>query len=358
MLLDSYNEIDEEFRNCVAQARDLESLKIVLSTLRRVANRTMSMELTWLELESLFALLQAYNAEVRIKFDKSLLSGSPNRGSRVGSPTRGSNTSPQLTAEQLEQRKRDAALYSALQPFVLEFENDDLGPILDQTDLGWSGSSLRELINLSDTDPRLCNAEIGVALTSGAGGAGTSLTSSLENLTIFTSTEEGAAAMATAAKSKKAMKTTNVRVFEQEIQAAYAIRSRWASLLSIVKEVDRLLVEIKRKQAEETTKLARVFEKEMHAFVKEFNEEGPYHYLSVYFEEVAQLEQEGKKHTKTLTDILEDVFELYKASKEKFGAIVVKRDTTILAQRLFNLDPINSMSLTPIEKELDAEGQS
>ena len=356
MLLDSYNEIDEEFKNCVAQARDLESLKVVLSTLRRVANRTMSMELNWLELEGLFALLQAYNAEVRVKFDKTLMSGSPTRGSRVSSPTRGGSPSPQLTAEQLEQRKRDAALYSALQPFVLEFENDDLGPILDQTDLGWSGSSLRELINLSDTDPRLCNAEIGVALTSGAGGAGTSLTSSLENLTIFTSTEEGAAAMATAAKSKKAMKTTNVRVFEQEVQAAYAIRSRWASLLSIVKEVDRLLVEIKRKQAEETTKLARIFEKEMHAFVKEFNEEGPYHYLTVYFEEATQLEQEGKKHAKTLTDILEDVFELYKASKEKFSAIVVKRDTTILAQRLFNLDPINSMSLTPIEKELDAEG--
>ncbi|TNJ29738.1 IAD-1alpha dynein heavy chain [Giardia muris] len=341
ILLESYAEIDEEMKNCVAPAHDLESLKIVLSTLRRVSNRTMSMELMWIELENFFSLLKTYGAELAFDFEP------------CKSPQKQQALERGFTPEQLEQYKRDEALSRALQPFILEFENEELAPILDGLDLGWSSRSLRELISLSDTDPRLCNDEIGISLTSGTGGSGASLNSSIEALAIFNA--GGDADGAAAGKSKKTAKTTNVRVFRQELDAAYLIRHRWDSLLQIVRAVDKILVETKRRQAEETMKLSRIFEKEMHAFITDFNEAGPGHYLTTYYSELEVCEAEGRTPAKGFQDCLEEVMELYKAYREKFIAIVNKRDATILAQQLFNLELVNSTGLTPVEKELDAE---
>lgn len=154
-------------------------------------------------------------------------------------------------------------------------------------------------------------------------------------------------------KKQKQFKSVNCKVFAAEITAAYDLNRKYEALEVLAGIIDQSQEINKNKYSKKTQQQAKEFEAQLFQFIKDYNERGFSKVLESYYDELQKQQQNSDYQPScTVTQMMDNCNQLVQEFSEELKALNKKKERTLLAQKLFGLEPSNLQTLPLVEKQI------
>eukprot|EP00702_Spironucleus_salmonicida_P008256 EST49547.1 Dynein heavy chain [Spironucleus salmonicida] len=307
LLLELYQTCDLELKQVSEECAVIDNLKSVLQTIVRIQQNTMSIELKSEGVFELYRLIYLYDGII----------GNSEHDQEV-------------------------------QLLSLQSNSDFISEITQHLNYGFSYGSLFKFVQNCETMAELCNSEVGPLATTSITTGGSGQPSGIE-LSFLTGKSEN--------MKKKIFKTVNCKIHHVEMVAAQDFKRKWETIQVHSGLIDGALDATKKKFSDVTAKQSKEFEKQLQAFILQFKESGPMQPIQLYNQEFNKQQIDNTfVPSRSISQTLDVVSDVYSEIKSKLDAMIKEKDKTLLAQRLFNQEPISCAGLPAVEREMDKFG--